>query len=69
MENRDIDYTKTCGSSDGHMCINCSSMLIDSQTGNMYWKCNRYNERLYDNQHNWLERCKECLENGQPAHW
>lgn len=63
------DIILTCGSSDGHMCINCSSMLIDSETNEMYWKCKKYNQRLYDNEDRWLQRCKECLETGQPKHW
>lgn len=42
------------------MCQHCSSMMFKSN-GTPYWKCNKYNKILTENQDKFLTKCNECI--------
>jgi Cys-tRNA synthase (O-phospho-L-seryl-tRNA:Cys-tRNA synthase) len=55
---------KTCAVKFGdnyRMCDFCSTVQFDAE-GNTFWKCNKYNKVLKD-EDKLLWRCKECIDN------
>lgn len=62
MENQQLTCATKFGYNNVSMCEHCSSAQFD-QGGNIYWKCNKYNKPLKDNEDKFLLKCKECLDN------
>lgn len=48
----------------GYMCKHCSTAQFVKDSNVPFWKCNKYNTRLIDNNENNLTRCAECMEKG-----
>ena len=45
------------------MCPHCSTIQFDADK-NTYWKCNKYNVKLEDNEDKCLTRCAQCMKDG-----
>lgn len=66
MDNRTtcaIFTSNRYGESSGYMCKHCSGVQFDAEK-NQYWKCNKYNIRLNEDQNKHLVRCSKCIEIG-----
>lgn len=62
MENRSTCATFNTASK-GYMCKHCSGVQFDTEK-NLYWKCKKYNAKLFENENKHLVRCSKCIEFG-----
>ncbi len=48
----------------GTMCRFCSTAKFEPRNPEPFWVCNKYKERLNNNDENLLVRCEKCIEEG-----